>query len=125
MELPPDIFQELTAGGRFAPQSAASELRAAPRVQATLSVLLLRLNGDKNAKPMPATVRDLSTRGVGLEFHEPIHVNDPFALRVQRADGSALWIHCVSVRWSHIDGKACSIGAKFTGISMPSSKAVN
>ena len=119
MEIPAEIFQELTAGGSFASTPPGSELRSVPRFVATLAVLLIRLNGDKNAKPMPATIKDISTRGAGLEFSEPIHVNDPFAIRLPLRNGSFLWIHCVSMRWAPIDGKVCSIGAKFTGLFAP------
>jgi hypothetical protein len=79
----------------------------------------VRLNGDKNVKPEPATVRDLSARGVGIEFPEPLHVGTPFALRLTRRDGSAVWLRYLSVRWSPVDAKTCSIGAKFTGMTTP------
>ena len=119
MEIPELIFQELTAGGKFASTPSGSELRTAPRFIASLPVLLIRLNGDKGAKPMPALVKDISTRGAGLEFTESIHVNDPFAIRLPLRNGTFLWIHCVSARWAPIDGTTCSIGAKFTGIFAP------
>ena len=119
MELSTEIFQELVGGGKLSPQSGNAELRTVPRFQATVPVTLLLLNGDKQAKPMPATVRDLSTRGVGIEFSEPIHANTAFAIRLQRRDGSPLWLHYISARWSPIDGKIYSVGAKFTGMSAP------
>jgi hypothetical protein len=120
MDLPEEIFKELTIGASFAPQPSGSELRAAPRLRpAPLAVILIRLNGDKNAKPMQATIIDLSTHGVGLQFSEPIHVNDPFAIRLPRRTGKPVWIQCASVRWSPIDGKTCNIGARFTGLFAP------
>ena len=119
MKIPPEIFQELISSGSFASTPSGSELRSVPRFVASLAVLLIRLNGDKNAKPLPATVKDISTRGVGLEFSEPIHVSDPFAIRLPLRNGSFLWLHCVSMRWAPISGKVCSIGAKFTGLFAP------
>src|SRR5258708_33877906 len=67
----------------------------------------------------PATIRDISTRGVGLEFSEPIHVGEAFAVRVRRRDGSPLWLHCLTARWSPLSKNACSIGATFTRIFAP------
>lgn len=119
MEIPEPIFQELMAGGKFASTPSGLELRATPRFIASLPILLIRLNGDKDAKPMPALVKDISTRGAGLEFTESIHVNDPFAIRLPFRNGTFLWVHCVSSRWAPIDGTTCSIGAKFTGIFAP------
>jgi hypothetical protein len=119
MELPEDIFQELTAGGRLAPAVKGSQQRSAPRVAASMQVLLLRLNGNRNTKPMQATVCDMSIGGLGIEFSEPIHVNDGFAVRLQRKDGSPMWVYCVAVRWSPVGAKVYSIGAKFTGLFSP------
>jgi hypothetical protein len=123
MDLPAEIFQELTAGASFAPQPRGSELRAAPRLRTALTVTLIRLDGDKHTKPLQATITDLSTRGVGLQLSEPIHVNDPFAIRLPRRNGKPVWIQCVSVRWSPIDGKTCSIGARFSGLFAPPKSA--
>jgi hypothetical protein len=123
MELPEDIFQELTAGGRLAPAVKGSTQRCQPRVAASMRVMLLRLNGDRNNKPMAATICDMSISGLGIEFSEPIHVNDGFAVRLQRKDGSAMWLHCVAVRWSPVDAKVYSIGAKFTGFFSPTKPA--
>jgi hypothetical protein len=119
MELPPEIFEELTVGATCAPQTPGSDKRVTPRVLIRLPVAIVRLTGKKDAKPMPAVVRDLSVRGIGVEFSEPIHADDLFAVRLHRRDGSPLWLHCVCVRWSPIDGKQCSIGAKFTGVFSP------
>ena len=123
MDLPEEIFQELTSSSTFAPRPSGSEARAAPRLRSTLTVTLIRLNGHKNPKPMQASIIDLSTHGVGLHFSEPIHVNDPFAIRFPRRNGKPVWIQCVSVRWSPIDGKTCSIGARFTGLFAPPENA--
>ncbi len=119
MEIPAEIFQQLTAGGHFAPTPIGSESRITPRFTANLPALLIRLNGDKNAKPISATITDLSASGARLEFTEPIHVNDPFAIRLPLRGGSFIWIHCICVRWAYIDRHVCSIGAKFTGMFAP------
>ena len=123
MELPAEIFEELTGGARFQPQTGDAAARAAPRAEATLSVSLILLNGDKSARAQTATIRDLSTRGVGLEFTEPILVDAQFAIRLSLRDGSHLWLRCSSARWSPIADKVYSIGAKFVGIFSPAKAA--
>ena len=119
MDLPEEIFRELTAGAQYLPQKGDAEGRTAPRARASLAVTLVRLNGHKLAKPTSATIRDISTRGVGLEFAEPIHVDDSFAIRLPRKDGSYLWLQCLATRWSPLDGKIYLIGARFSGIFAP------
>ena len=116
MELTPDILQELTDSTAAAPPPAGADGRAVPRLKSTREVTILRLD-DKSARPLTATLRDLSLRGAGLITPEPIHTGCPFAMRLSRRDGSILWLHCVSVRWSPIDAATCSVGAKFTGMS--------
>ena len=119
MELSPEIFEELIAGAKIALETPSSDKRITPRILTQLPVTIVRLTGKKDAKPMSAVVRDLSARGIRVEFSEPIHANDLFAVRLSRRDGSPLWVHCMSVRWSPIDGKQYSIGAKFTGVFSP------
>lgn len=123
MDLPEDIFQELTEGATKLPRTGEAAARTVPRVQATMTVTLIHLTGDKAARPQTATVRDISTRGVGLEFSEPIHVGCQFAIRLSRRDGSHLWLRCVSARWSPLDATLYSIGAKFVGIFTPAKAA--
>jgi hypothetical protein len=128
MELPEDIFKELVAGGRLDRAGtnelpAGAEQRQTPRVRIAIEVLLLRLNHGRDAKPVAATVVDLSMRGVGIETADPIHVGDAFAIRLKRRDGSALWAHYVAVRWSVLGKGRCAVGAKFTRMFVPAKSA--
>ena len=84
-----------------------------------MEVMLVRLGPGRDNTPAPAKVRDLSSRGVGIEFKDSLHVEEPFAIRVPRRDGTALWIYCVTVRWSPLRHDLYSIGAKFTRILQP------
>jgi hypothetical protein len=122
MELPAEIIEELAGGAKAAPPTANSDKRMSPRLLTDLPVTIVRLTGKKDGKPMHAVVRDLSARGIGIEFSEPIHVNDLFAVRLHRRDGTPLWLQCMCVRWSPIDGKQYAIGAKFTGTFLPANK---
>ena len=119
MELPQEIFEEMAAGAHFETESTFAEARKASRVRISMEVLLVRLGSSRDPKPMPAKLRDLSSRGVGLEFSEALHVEEAFAIRVIRRDGSPLWIYCQAVRWSPMRDKLFSIGAKFTRLLHP------
>ena len=124
MELPEDIFKELITSGSLDRAGAnglpaGAEKRQAPRIRLAIEVLLLRLAHGRDAKPVPATVVDLSTRGVGIETADPIHVGEAFAIRLKRRDGSALWAHYVGVRWSVLGKNRCAIGATFTRMFVP------
>jgi hypothetical protein len=119
MELPDEIFKELVAGAPFDRNSPAARLREAPRAKLSLDASVVRLAPGRDGKPMAARVVDLSNRGVGLEVAEPIHVGEPFAVRLKRQDGGPLWVHCVGVRWSVLGRNLCSVGAKFTRIITP------
>ena len=116
MELSPDIFVELSENARFERDTPFADRRGAPRVVVTIPAMLVRLAGGKPGAPAPARVVDLSARGVGLEFNEAFHVNEAFALRFVRRDGSPLWIHCVVARWQPIGENRYSIGGKFVKI---------
>jgi hypothetical protein len=123
MELPEEIFKELTAGAVFDRASPAATQRATPRARVEFDVPLLRLNEGKDARPINVKVVDISAQGVGIESQQPIHSGDPFAIRFKRADGSPLWIQCTTVRWSVLDKNRCAIGAKFVRIITPAAKA--
>jgi hypothetical protein len=119
MELPEEIFKELASGATFDRSSARARLRAAPRAKLSIEASVVRLGAGRDAKPVAARVVDLSMHGVGLEMREPIHADEPFAIRLKRKDGSALWIYCMAVRWSVLGKDLCSVGARFSRMIMP------
>src|SRR5438094_574821 len=113
MELPPDLFIELSEGARFETDQPFATRRGTPRVSIYIEAMLVRLTAGKAGPPAAVKVNDLSARGVGLEFHETFAVNEPFALRFVRRDGSPLWIHCVVARWQPIGEDRVAVGAKY------------
>lgn len=122
MELSQELFDELVSGAAFERRSAAAHQRQSPRALLGIEVMVLRLGDGRDGKPEPATLVDLSMRGVGLEMCESIHAGDQFALRLKGRDGSTLWIQCQGVRWSVLDGARFSVGATFTRILNPATE---
>lgn len=114
MEISSELFLELSERARFEPEEEGNDRRAAGRVQISLDAAVLRLSRGINAKPMAVKVRDLSIRGVGFECSETFRVEEEFALRLTRPDGSPVWIQCVVGRWTPISERLFAIGAKFT-----------
>lgn len=115
MELPADLFSELAEGARFErviPGSGA-EKRTAARVQISMEASILRLNAGPNVKPMSAQIRDLSSRGIGIECGERFHVTEMFAIRFLRQDGTPVWVQCEVTRWLPVAQDRFAIGAKF------------
>ena len=113
MELSPDIFLELSEGARFvADQPFSDEKRSAHRVNIAIDAMMVRL-GATRTPPAPVKVNDLSARGLGLEASEPFVVNENFAIRFVRRDGSPLWIQCTVARWQPIGQSVYAVGAKF------------
>jgi PilZ domain len=119
MELPEEIFKELSAGATFDRSSPGARLRAMPRAKMSIEASVVRLGPGRDSKPVAARVVDLSMHGVGLEMREPIHADEPFAMRLKRKDGSALWIYCMAVRWSVLGKDLCSVGARFSRMITP------
>lgn len=117
MELPAELFTELAERARFEPVGTrggrGSKRRAAPRVRIALEAAVVRLGAGPKVKPLAVTIRDLSVRGVGFEGPEAFRVTDQFALRLIRADGSAVWVQCEVARWAPIAADRFSIGATF------------
>ncbi len=113
MELSPELFVELSEGARFEADAPFANRRSSSRITIAIDATLIRLSSGCTHVPAPAMVRDLSARGVGVEFNEPFQVNEPFALRFTRRDGSPLWIHCVVARWQPIGDNLFAVGAKF------------
>ena len=120
MALTIEQIKEIFPGAR-ADISGSSNARNATRFLVNAEVMLVQINNSPDNKttqagaPKKAMLKDISDMGVGIEFSEAIKANELFAIRLLRKDNSALWIRCTGVRWSHIDGKTFSIGAKLTG----------
>jgi hypothetical protein len=115
MEITAELFLELSQHARYEPEEYdGKDRRAIGRVQISLDAAVLRLSRGIHAKPMAVRVRDLSIRGVGFECEERFRVEEEFALRLTRADGSPVWIQCVVGRWTPISDRLFAIGAKFT-----------
>jgi hypothetical protein len=117
MEITSELFLELSNGGCFEPAKYdRKDRRAASRVQISLEATVLRLSRATNAKPMAVIVINLSIRGVGFECNESFRVQEQFALRLARLDGSPVWIQCAVSRWAPINNHLFTIGANFTKI---------
>jgi hypothetical protein len=114
MEIPSDLYLELCDGARFEPEDVTEDRRSASRVQISMDAAVVRLSRGPHAKPMAVKIRDLSVRGVGFECPEPFRVQEEFALRLTRLDGSPVWIQCAVGRWTPVTDKLFAIGAKFT-----------
>src|SRR5258708_3592182 len=82
IELPPEMFAELTEGAHYEMEPPLSRLREARRVRVKLEATVMRLGKGRETAPMPASVRDLSARGIGIECGMPVHVKDQLAFRV-------------------------------------------
>jgi hypothetical protein len=113
MEITAELFHELCEGAHFEPEETGGR-REAGRVQICLEGAVLRLSRGPHAKAMAVKVRDLSIRGVCVECPESFHVQEEFALRLTRVDGSPVWIQCSCARWSPISERLFAVGAKFT-----------
>jgi hypothetical protein len=123
MELPAELFAELTEGAHYEMEPPSARLREARRLRVTMEATIVRLNDGRNSLAMPAVVRDLSSRGIGIECAMAVHVKDQFAIRLMRKSSSPVWIHCEVARWQPIGEKLYVIGAKFTGIFVPPKSA--
>ena len=135
MELSAELVAELTEGAHYEMDPPFTSLRDARRVRVTMEATVVRLNGDRPNSPLnaanssvqnvaqnaalPVTIRDLSSRGVGIECAMTVRVHDEFAIRLFRRDGSPLWIHCAVTRWQPIGKNINVIGARFTRIFVP------
>jgi hypothetical protein len=123
MELAAELFAELTEGAHYEMEPPMARLREARRLRVTMEATVVRLDEGRNSPPMPAVVRDLSSRGIGIECGMAVHVKDRFAVRLGRKGNTPVWIHCEVARWQPIGEKLYVIGAKFTGIYVPPKSA--
>ena len=118
MALTAEIIKEIFPAARM--DSSGSFNRSANRFVVSAEVMLVQITTGPDNKPMagtPKTVKlvDISDTGAGFEFSEIIKKDENFIFRLMRKDGGALWVRCIAVRWSHIDGKSFSIGARIVG----------
>ena len=118
MPLTNEIINEIFPAARVDPTGTFT--RDANRFVVSADVTLVQITTGPDNKPLAgapktAKLNDISETGAGLEFSEIIKVNETFIIRLPLKNGSALWVRCEGVRWSHIDGKSYSIGAKILG----------
>jgi hypothetical protein len=119
-----------------APQPTVPQKRRAPRVEHRSSVVITHCN--PNAEPaqslrvaqslggshggaatlqghsMTVTVRNVSSRGIGILHPRALKTGDQFTLKMSREGGQAVSILCSVARCERIHDTLFAIGAEFT-----------
>src|SRR5439155_25059205 len=81
-------------------------------VRGNVTIYLLR-ESDSGLDAAQATVRDISSGGIGLIYNSPLRVGRRFLIRLPRTDDQPLQLVCIVRQCRAVSGGVHLIGAEF------------
>lgn len=114
MNLPVALFQEITGCADVRGDGSCGRgKRRAGRIPVSLDTHICRIRQGVRQTPVVAKIKEMSIRGIGLIYIEPMQVGEEFLVRLPRKSGAPLWVHCTVARWQPIGPRFSVIGASF------------
>lgn len=89
------------------------ERRQAHRFNAPIEAAVAPIRNGALGRVDLVCVKDISATGISFLYHQPLNVDDAFALRLLGLDGVCSWVHCTVRRRDAVAGGLHLVGASF------------
>ncbi len=126
MQINPEQFAEIVAGiKRGTEDGKKPDKRRAPRVEQRSTVVITFVEPGTTTSSnnsISVTMRDYSTRGIGILIRQPVEKGAQFVVKIQRKGEAAVPILCTTAHCRKINANLYAVGAEFTCI-LPEAKA--
>jgi hypothetical protein len=113
IKLSAELMEEILGpkgSGLDAPSGANRETT---RLQFPISSRMMRIQKGHFVDIVSVKVRDLSPKGIAIEFGQPIREGEKFVLCLPRIKKEAVWVQCSVVRYQIAAANLFVIGATF------------
>ena len=126
MEINPEQFSQIVAGIKRASEDGKKpDKRRAPRVEHRATMVITFVDatstpGGNNS--ITVTVRDYSTRGIGILVRQEIAKGAQFTMKLRRTGEPPATMLCTTAHCRKINANLFAVGAEFTCI-LPEAKA--
>lgn len=116
MQLTPDILEQIVGYRTVRFGDYSKERRHAARLRLPIRTIIVPVLGGRLARPIPATLRELSTNGLSLMYSGKVREGDRFIARLPRQDRRAVWVECTAIRSRCTGAEHHLVGARFEQI---------